>query len=852
MLNLDSRMEILGLTVYQDADRPKQFYYLPGQPHITHEHGDPLFDLFTFRKGGAAGADFAGGFLNMSVDVSIGGLKDQIEQKLKEQYGDDATLAQVPYTKGTVRVIALGEDSQAVHGAATTETTPGGDPLVAKGPRFIQSILGAGKPSLDGDNRAIFSFSLSEDGAAFFMGLLSGSVNARPVGVVYELSYIGLLPAYDLEITIDFKSCYDYTRTRFSLGTLVFKADVDNIVEQLQRHEAIKIREVSRTLDLSKPEAIRERQNRIDQLVKDLATGALFQPSLTPGQPKVQGDLITAADPTSAISAALNTQPGESPTMAALRQGGPTLGAVVGMGQAYGFAARPDAVASASGATPAGTGPGATGTTPPGGGTAGGGSQAGTAGDLWNRMGRPQAAFALKEIRQEEQRTVIYSLTQVTAQEQTIAPQNFIQFLANPRDLNRHVHLVDLNNPFFQRININVTGRDVDFAAEGISQMTVQLRYGTRPDGTTPKDSADVILRTRDDTKDFTFFADGKQTQSYEYRLVLDYQHDFGIGVRDDHVEGPWTPTESRSLAPQPSWLGRMVPVTIQLAPNIPADVSEAQTRVRYVNAARNIDDSILLHLNAQNRAQTIPIRLADATEQFTVDTTLFYADGTSEALATLHLPDPNSGSSDNAVIIGAPRANRLDGDIIMQDALAELQSVLVDTQVEQSHAMVDSHTYEMTTPGQRQVYSVRLPQRDVPPTLRYRQRRVFRDGGLEEDDWRDAISPDLIVGIPTAGMMSVAVKYIGPDLSSLGLQALVLDLSYADPKGDQKFTQNASLLITDEAGTHAQEWRVRLPDRQARTYHWKLTMMRADGTQVSGEDNADTRNPLILRVPQL
>ena len=44
------------------------------------------------------------------------------------------------------------------------------------------------------------------------MGILSGNVNARPVGVIYELEYIGLLPAYDLEITINFKSSYEYTR----------------------------------------------------------------------------------------------------------------------------------------------------------------------------------------------------------------------------------------------------------------------------------------------------------------------------------------------------------------------------------------------------------------------------------------------------------------------------------------------------------------------------------------------------------------------------------------------------------------------------------------------------------------
>src|SRR2546426_11478937 len=114
MLDLESRQEILGITVFQDAEHPKQFFYLPGSPHITYDKGEPQFDLFSYRKGGEAGHDLAGGFLNMEVDVGIGSLKDRIEQRLKEQYGDDVTLASVPFTKGTARVIALCEDSKAL------------------------------------------------------------------------------------------------------------------------------------------------------------------------------------------------------------------------------------------------------------------------------------------------------------------------------------------------------------------------------------------------------------------------------------------------------------------------------------------------------------------------------------------------------------------------------------------------------------------------------------------------------------------------------------------------------------------------------------------------------------------
>jgi hypothetical protein len=87
MLNLESRMQVLGVTVFQDFDRPTQFYYLPGSPHISRERGEPIFDLFSYRKGGQAESTLSGGFLNMAVDLSLGSLRERILNQLKEQYG---------------------------------------------------------------------------------------------------------------------------------------------------------------------------------------------------------------------------------------------------------------------------------------------------------------------------------------------------------------------------------------------------------------------------------------------------------------------------------------------------------------------------------------------------------------------------------------------------------------------------------------------------------------------------------------------------------------------------------------------------------------------------------------------
>lgn len=844
MLNLETRMDVLGVTVFQDADDPTRFYHLPVPPHITVEGGQPLFDLFTYRKGGTAGTDVAGGFLNMAVDTGLGSLKPRLEARLKERYGNGVTLASVPYTRGTARVIALGEQSDP--GSSSTE--PGGTTPTASaatGVRFIERILGAGQPSLDGDNRAIFSFSLTEDGAAFMLGVLNGNVNARPVGVIYTLEYVGLLPAYDLEITIDFKSSYEYTRQRFTLGTLLFRADVDNVIEALKQNQSIKIRETSRTIALSDPQAVRERQTRIDALVKDLATGALFQPSLTPGEPRVRGDTITAADPSTTAPT-----PAGSPVTAAL-QHGPSAAVAAGTSAMLARgepATDPEGSATtpASGAAsgnPATGATGASGTNPPG-------TPARTAADVWNQLGRPQAAFVLRNIRQDEQRSVTYSLTQTTAQAQTIAPQNFIQFLAAEHDLRSHVHIVDLNHPFFARININLNAQGVDFAAEGVVQMTVQVRYGTRPDGTAPKDTAEVILRGTSDSKDLTFFADARGTQWYEYKLTVDYRANFSLGIPETRAESDWIRTETRSLSVHPAWLRRVMPLTLQLAPNVPPDVSEVHTVVRYVNAARHVDESTQVILNAQQRSRTLHLSPERPDDPYEVTSTVFYTDGARDALPTLRHPDATRGGADDVLVLDVPRDGFLSGDVIMLDPLGELQSVVVDTEVRQAGRLLEARSVELSTPGKRETFSVRLPENDKAPEVRYRERRLFRDGGLETNDWQQPASPNIIVGIPAQGVMSVAVRYLGPPPSQLGLNGVLLDLTYRDPAGDRAFDQDDALLITDDPSTFTQDWKVRLPDRNARTYQWKLTLLLQDGTESSGPAHQDTRDQLILRLP--
>src|SRR5512133_2850964 len=128
-------MNVLGITVFRDADSPTHYYHLPASPHLSRDAGGPMFDLFVYRKGGEGGQDRAGGFLMMTVDVGLADLPDRTLGKLKHMSGGDAPLGAVPFARGAVRIVALDAASSA-DGA----------------PKLVQSVLASATPSFDEDN----------------------------------------------------------------------------------------------------------------------------------------------------------------------------------------------------------------------------------------------------------------------------------------------------------------------------------------------------------------------------------------------------------------------------------------------------------------------------------------------------------------------------------------------------------------------------------------------------------------------------------------------------------------------------------------------------------------------------
>src|SRR5215469_16186043 len=109
---------------------------------------------------------------------------------------------------------------------------------------------------------------LSQEGAMLMKASLQDP-GATQVAVVYDLDYKGLMPAYRAKIKIHFQQSYSYLRTRFTMNTLYFKADLDAEMEKLTNDGTTQIGEV----DFAGRDATAEAASRgkLKELAKDLA-----------------------------------------------------------------------------------------------------------------------------------------------------------------------------------------------------------------------------------------------------------------------------------------------------------------------------------------------------------------------------------------------------------------------------------------------------------------------------------------------------------------------------------------------------------------------------------------------------
>lgn len=829
MLNLDAAVQIRGLTLFRDFNDPRLYWYMPNSPRLARTGRDPLFQLLMYRENATPPAtgdtDRGGGFLTMTVDLGVSeSVLEAVRSELSSVAGGAVRLAPVPFEAGAVRVSALGVAA----GSASGFGGGGGEEGAATAQRFVEQILGSTKPSMYGDNRAAFSFELSQRGAKLMEASLEDD-GASAIAVCYDLEYLGLKPAREVKIVIEYQQSYRHLRSRAQVGTLWFKADIDSELERMRQSGSIEIEDV--TYGELPPEQASERAQELQTLAKELAQWTFFKPALRPGNVlAADRGSLTVYDPTTAATAStagfttpLDLLPGG--------RGRTGDGPVVNPG----VTERTGGVRGESAATQPGTGtqPGtSTGATPA---APEGQPREPTAVERWNMAGRPQAGYLLRELDQRESQRIEFNLRQVSAHRRSAAPQGSIRLLAGDSDLRGRIKRVDLDDPFWQTIAGTVTS-NADFEAAGVVSMVVSVRYGVRPDGTGPKDSQEFVLERAGDEGKYEFFLDHRLTVELEYRVTVNYRADYAIGSRKAKAESGWIRTSTRNLDIDPRELRAVLPVRVTAGQIDWNAVKSLQTTVTYRDPTHGIDAARTVVITQSDSSATVPIRTEDErVQQYVVTSTYFYE--------TERETVEETRSRGLEVVLNQPPSKAVPVSVSAQDPLQRLAKVTVELAYAPPGG-AEQRKLVTLTGGETTSWSFFRPSLAAEPRYRYRATLFGKDGTTDQGEWLETTERQLIVGDRFPGMLDVEVQVVG-DLVASRIQIARVKLVYPGAPDGVDNREERALRGTPEPF----RWTVPSKTREPTSYEWEV-MWVFDNRSVKVEKGTADDELLFLFVP--
>lgn len=485
MLQLDSSaLTIEGITIFKDHADQRQFWYLPGPVALARRAADgrAAFTFLKFKRVPGA-ASRGGGFLTFEVALKLDrDLERRILDRLSSISLGSPRLSAVPFDEGTVQCIALN-----VQGAGGTIAAPA--PNSPQGSfRAVQTILGASKPSLQGDNVAAFSLDLSAEGATILEKAFQE--RATPIGVIYDLKYSGLRPAFNVKITADFKQIFSHFSSATDGQRGFVRAGIDLGFERLVRNGAIKIE----TLDFTNTTENEARIKEALDFFKAQVLTTWFTPVLTPGTLATPAAQTASLDKVRALGAQIrplqpSPPPRPDPSQPAPEPAdhGPSPTAETGRGDT------PQGLPGTTSATNVESPTEGTGTPSPAAPAPASGSADVPArnpnGALRAAADSPNitqnegilAAFKLKALRQEEHRVAVFEYSRAEAQQRGYAPQGFFGLLTADLERSKHFIEIDLDDPFYQTIPIEAKA-PFDFSGIGLSEIQIALDYGPQND----------------------------------------------------------------------------------------------------------------------------------------------------------------------------------------------------------------------------------------------------------------------------------------------------------------------------------------------------------------------------------
>ena len=233
MLSTEHPIQINGFTLFRDLNDTRRYYYLPKSEVLLSE-GGKKFDFVAYHDFNTAegkknptgeNENLKGGYLTLEVELknpdddTLKNFKEELIKISENITGEDIIITPVQFNEGDVRLIILGNDGK------------------DDGQNAKIRVVGSHKPSLYDKENAVFSVKLGAIEAEIIHKLLknrltgenvSDAKNSSQLAVMYDLTYKGVEPAHNVEITVNFNAVDEYKNHKFKFDSDFNFSDKDN------------------------------------------------------------------------------------------------------------------------------------------------------------------------------------------------------------------------------------------------------------------------------------------------------------------------------------------------------------------------------------------------------------------------------------------------------------------------------------------------------------------------------------------------------------------------------------------------------------------------------------------------
>lgn len=285
MLSTEHPIQINGFTLFRDLNDTRRYYYLPKSEVLLSE-GGKKFDFVAYHDFNTAegkknptgeNENLKGGYLTLEVELknpdddTLKNFKEELKkiiindengndendekEKGKDDKGEkndnkekgeetksaddknnnvssitdeDIIITPVQFNEGDVRLIILGNDGK------------------DDGQNAKIRVVGSHKPSLYDKENAVFSVKLGAIEAEIIHKLLknkltgenvSDAKNSSQLAVMYDLTYKGVEPAHNVEITVNFNAVDEYKNHKFKFDSEFNFSNKDNKTDSDQKED---------------------------------------------------------------------------------------------------------------------------------------------------------------------------------------------------------------------------------------------------------------------------------------------------------------------------------------------------------------------------------------------------------------------------------------------------------------------------------------------------------------------------------------------------------------------------------------------------------------------------------------